>query len=110
MELTGIWHEGVERKHKMAMNGSLLGCPRKSMPVVRLLRHRALLPPPPRGHQVFEGMCHRPTSQNDWNQTANMKPTVNPRPEKMNKRIMPSLSCQKLLHPGAPNVGSMIVI
>uniref|UniRef100_A0A0D9Y3L2 Uncharacterized protein n=1 Tax=Oryza glumipatula TaxID=40148 RepID=A0A0D9Y3L2_9ORYZ len=26
-----------------------------------------------------------------------MKPTVNPRPEKMNKRIMPSLSCQKLL-------------
>uniref|UniRef100_A0A0E0MRQ4 Uncharacterized protein n=1 Tax=Oryza rufipogon TaxID=4529 RepID=A0A0E0MRQ4_ORYRU len=34
---------------------------------------------------------------NDWNQTANMKPTVNPRPEKMNKRIMPSLSCQKLL-------------
>uniref|UniRef100_A0A0E0FGM5 Uncharacterized protein n=1 Tax=Oryza nivara TaxID=4536 RepID=A0A0E0FGM5_ORYNI len=80
-----------------AMNGSLLGCPRKSMPVVRLLRHRALLPPPPRGHQVFEGMCHRPTSQNDWNQTANMKPTVNPRPEKMNKRIMPSLSCQKLL-------------
>uniref|UniRef100_A0A0E0MRP6 Uncharacterized protein n=1 Tax=Oryza rufipogon TaxID=4529 RepID=A0A0E0MRP6_ORYRU len=27
---------------------------------------------------------------NDWNQTANMKPTVNPKPEKKNKRITPT--------------------
>lgn len=45
---------------------------------------------------------------NDSNQTANMKPTVNPRPEKMNKRITPSLSCQKLLVPeGADALGDV---
>ncbi|KAF0920734.1 hypothetical protein E2562_036818 [Oryza meyeriana var. granulata] len=36
------------------------------------------------------------TEINDWNRIANTKPTVNPKPEKMNKRITPSLSCQKL--------------
>jgi hypothetical protein len=46
--------------------------------------------------------------QNDWNQTANMKPTVNLRPEKKNKRITPSLSCQKLLvSEGADSLGDV---
>ncbi|EEC69994.1 hypothetical protein OsI_00508 [Oryza sativa Indica Group] len=37
-----------------------------------------------------------------------MKPTVNPRPDKMNKRITPSLSCQKLLvSEGADSLGDV---